>query len=167
MTAENIIAEKGTVREGMTLRRVPAEMPVLDVLPRLLDAPSRRLGVERDGVLVGVIDTRSMLEAMGRQVTPRDDASTIVVETKADDFFPSRLAVAVEDVNAPLLDMLTSWADDGSLRVTLRVQCLDPTSAVRSLERYNFNVVKAYGPSNTDADDLRKNLEALNMFLNI
>ena len=58
-------------------RTVSADEQLVDVHPKLLDAPSRELRVADGDRELGVIDTRSMLEALGRMIAARDDASTL------------------------------------------------------------------------------------------
>ena len=79
-------------------RTVSADEQLVDVLPKLLDAPSRELRVADGDRELGVIDTRSMLEALGRMIAARDDASTLTVECPPSDYSASAIARAVDDV---------------------------------------------------------------------
>ncbi len=45
MTAKEILSPGKTVAERQPVRMVEADMPLLEVLPRLLDTPQRELGV--------------------------------------------------------------------------------------------------------------------------
>ena len=129
MTAKDVIS----TRENLPpLKSVDASMPLLEVLPHLLDAPGRLLGVCEDGVTLGVIDEVSLLEGLGRLIAPRDDSSVLVVESAPQDYSASLLARAVEDVDAHLVDLISHPADDGKLHVTLRVRTSDPTQAAMS-----------------------------------
>lgn len=124
---------------------VDAGMPLLEVLPRLLDTPRHELGVKDGEMPVGVIDQQSMLEGLGRMLAARDDCSVITVECRPEEYSASHLAHAVEDSDAHLVDLFTTPGDDGNLKVTLRVRHSDPTAAVHSLERYDYHVVDAHG----------------------
>lgn len=124
-------------------------MPLLDIIPRLLDSAQRQLIVADEGETLGVIDQTSLLEGIGRMIAARDDCSIITIECVPQDYCASMLAHAVEDSDAHLVDLLTSPAENGMLRVTLRVRHSDPTAAVRSLERYGFTVVEAYSSGNS------------------
>lgn len=145
MTAKDIISPLKPEASGFVRKAVEADMPVLDVLPRLLDSPDRRLGVTDNGTPLGIIDSDSMLEGLGRLIAARDDCSVIVLECLPEDFSASMIAHAVEDSDAHLVDMLTTPSEGGRLRITLRVRQSDPTPAVHSLERYDFKVVEAHG----------------------
>jgi len=145
MTAREILSPGKTVAESNPLRMIDADMPLIEVLPRLLETPMREVGVNDGGVPLGVIDQTSMLDGLGRMIAARDDCSVITVECRAEEYSASLLAHAVEDSDAHLVDMFTVPADDGYLRVTLRVRHTDPSATVHSLERYDFRVVEVYG----------------------
>ena len=59
---------------------VDAGAPLTDVLQRLLDSPTHELGVADGKSTLGVIDSDSMLAALGRMIASRDDCSLISVE---------------------------------------------------------------------------------------
>lgn len=124
--------------------KVDSDMPLIDVLPRLLDTSERELVVTEEGEVQGIIDQTSLLEGLGRMIAPRDDSSVITVECAPEDYSASVLAHAVEDSDAHLVDLFTTPGENGNLLVTLRVRHADPTAAVRSLERYDFHVVDAH-----------------------
>ena len=145
MTAKDIISFGKTLEECKPIATVEADMPVIEVIPRLLDTPMRELGVTEEGRSVGVIDRDSLLEGLGSMIASRDDCSVITVECSPEDYSASVLAHAVEDSDAHLVDLFSAPGDDGRIRVTLRVRHSDPTAAVRSLERYDYHVVEAHG----------------------
>lgn len=119
-------------------------MPLLDIIPRLLDTDKHELTVIEGGEAVGIIDETSLLAGIGRMIAPRDDCSVIAVECSPEDYSASVLAHAVEDSDAHLVDLLSAPSDNGRMIVTLRVRHSDPTAAVRSLERYGYHVVEAH-----------------------
>lgn len=145
MTAKEIMSPVKTVAESHPVRTVDAGMPLLEVLPRLLETPRREIGVTDGDVELGVIDQTSMLEGLGRMIAARDDCSVITVECRPEEYSASLMAQAVEDSDAHLVDLMTAPSDEGHIMVTLRVRNTDPTAAVHSLERYDFHVVDAYG----------------------
>lgn len=167
MTARDVISTAITPVEVSGLRTIDGDMPLVDVLPRLLDADSRRLAVADGGVQLGVITESSLLEGLGRMIAPRDDSSVITVECRPEDYSASLMAHAVEDAGAHMVDLWSSPADDGMLRVTLRVRMTDPSAAVRSLERYDFRVVEASGSVLRDAEIAGERLLALQTLLNV
>ena len=169
MTAREILSPGKTVAKRHPARSIDADMPLLEVLPRLLDSPRREVGVNDGDVSLGVIDQTSMLEGLGRMIAARDDCSIITLECKPEEYSASQIARAVEDSDAHLVDLFTAPDRDGNLKVTLRVRNTDPTSTVRSLERYDFQVVEARGSDDSrfDATIAAERLMSLQAFLNV
>ncbi len=169
MKAREIISPGNRATHTGALRTIDADMPVIEVLPRLLEAPGRELTVVDGGQTLGVIDQTSMLEGLGRMIAARDDCSVIDVECRPEEYSASVLAHAVEDSDAHLVDMMTTPTADGYLRVTLRVRHTDPSATVHSLERYDFNVVDAYGANGEirDAEIAIDRLLSLQTLMNV
>lgn len=167
MTARDVIFTRAHTDYSLCLRSVDGDMPLVDVLPRLLDSRERSLAVTEEGVMVGIITERSLLEGLGKMIAPRDDSSLITVECRAEDYCASLLAHAVEDAGAHLVDLWTTPSDGGMLRVELRVRHNDPSAAIRSLERYDFHVVEASGSHNSSEEVALERLMALQTLLNV
>lgn len=167
MKAKDLIAPVGLLPGMEPGRYVSSDMPLPEVLPRLLDAPGRLLGVEEEGTRLGVIDQTSLLEGLGKMITPRDDSSVITVACRPEEYSASRLAHAVEDSDAHLVDLWSAPGENGNLMVTMRVRRIDPTATVHSLERYGFDVVDARGATYQDAEVALERLMELNKLLNV
>ena len=165
--AKDVISRTHIAADSFSGPRVPEEMPVVDVLPRLLDAPGRILGVGDSDHFAGVIDQTSLLEGLGMMIMPRDDSSLVTVECAAGDYSASRLAHAVEDSDAHLVDLWSAPAENGKVRVTLRIRLNDPTPAVHNLERYGYEVVDTASAGYQDAEVAFERLLALNTLLNV
>ena len=144
MTAKEIISFSPLDKNKQPFMSVDSSMPVFEVLPKLLESPQRELNVTELGDTIGIITQSSLLEGLGRMIVPRDDCSIITVECAPQDYSASHLAHAVEDTDAHLVDLISTPSDNGMVRVTLRVRHSDPSSAVRSLERYDYHVVEAH-----------------------
>lgn len=167
MTAKDIISSNRRLPASKARKRVDSDMPLFDVLPRLLDSPHRLLEVMDGDRSLGLIDSDSMLEGLGSIIAPRYDSSEITLECKPAEYSASLIARAVEDTDAHLVDLLSCPGADGTIRVTLRIRHNDPSSAVHSLERYGFNVVEAHGAENTDVTIAAERLLELRALLNV
>lgn len=167
MTAIDSISPTCKPVAGVPLRNVEGGMPLLDVLPRLLDAPDRRLGVIDGDRMAGVIDSASLLEGLGRMIAPRYDCSTVVVECPASDYSASLIARAVEDADVHLMDLLSVPSTEGKVRVTLRVRCDDPSAVAHSLERFGFPVVSVSGHRYQDGNVALERLMELKTLLDV
>ena len=165
--AKDVISRIQTLKEPNVGVSVSGEMPLVDVLPRLLDAPGRLVGVEEDGERLGVIDQTSLLEGLGRMIAPRDDSSLVTVECAPADYSASRISHAVEESDAHIVDLWTVPAENGKIRVTLRVRRADPTPTVHNLERYGYEVVDTSSADYQDAEVAWERILALNALLNV
>lgn len=147
--------------------RVEASAHAVDLLPVLLDSPEGILDVVEEGRVIGTVDAAAALRALGSMFPARDDCSMIVVECDPANYSASMLSHAVESADAHLVGPWPVPAADGRLQVTLRVKMLDPEPAVRSLERYGFEVVSFNGRSDADFDVAAERLSALQAYLNV
>lgn len=82
------------------------------------------------------------------------DASSIVLTCRRQDYSASTIARAVEDCDAHLLNLnvLSTVRADGGLEVALRVDLRNPSSVVRSLQRFGYEVVDVDAPITEDGD---------------
>lgn len=167
MTAKDAVSITRRNEADGALPTVDCGTHLLEVLPKLLDSPGRELAVSDGGATTGVIDQTSLLEALGRQISPRYDCSVIEVECSPADYSASHIARAVEDSDVHLVDLLTNPADGGHLRVTLRVRCDDPLATVHSLERYGYSVTDVHGHGETSATAAIERLLELQALINV
>ncbi|MDE6247293.1 MAG: hypothetical protein K2M41_05570 [Muribaculaceae bacterium] len=167
MTAKDVLSVHDNANPLLPMKNVDASMPLLEVLPHLLDAPGRLLGVLDAGNCIGVIDEISMLEGLGRLIAARDDSSVLTVECRDDQYSASAISHAVEDADAHLVDLISRGDSDGKIRVTLRVRANDPEAAARSLERYGYRVVESSGAMSPQSEVLAERLASLRALINI
>lgn len=99
-----------------------------------------------------------------------EESSTLLVSCIPSDYSASRIAHAVEDVNAHLLNL--NVTSDGRLMdnrvvVELRVNHRNPGSVARSLERYGYEVEDVSSASDpASAEQLERRLGELMRYLN-
>lgn len=154
--------------DAACLPAVSAEMPVVDVLSRLLDSPSHRLAVRgADDECLGVVDSDSLLQGLSTVIAPRDDSSLVMLECHPSDYSASLMARAVEDADTHLVDLWSTPGDAGKVRVTLRVRTLDPTSVAHSLERYGYEVTGTVSGNSADVLVAAERLMELQALLNV
>lgn len=149
MTAKDIMSVQRVETGTMPESKIDSDMPLLDIIPRLLDSPQREITVVENDEAIGKITESSLLEGIGRMIAARDDCSVITMECSPQDYCASMIAHAVEDSDAHLVDLLTAPGENGQLLVTIRVRHSDPTAAVRSLERYDYRVLEAHSAGDT------------------
>lgn len=167
MKARDVISPRLASAGTLPQKNISADMPLVDILPRLLDTDDHRLGVTDAGEMLGIIDAESMLEGLGQLITPRDDSSMLVVETSPTAYSASQIAHAVEDADVHLVDLWTSPGEGDALRVTLRVLTSDPSAVASSLERYGYDVVETDAETSRDLDTAMERLLSLNALLKV
>lgn len=149
MTAKDILSIHSSHIKEYPSTKVNSDLPVLEVLPLLLDTNRRELTVMEEDNPLGIIDQTSMLEGLGRMIASRNDCSIITLECEPRSYSASVIAHAVEDTDAHLVDLFSVPGENGEIMVTLRVRQNDPTAAVRSLERYGYHVVDVHASSDS------------------
>lgn len=99
---------------------------------------------------------------------PAADTSSLLVACDRRDYSASRLARAVEDADAHLLNLnvtslLADDAPDGTVVVALRVGRRDALAVARSIERYGYDVLDFSGDTGDDDsyDTARRNADTL------
>lgn len=99
-----------------------------------------------------------------------EESSTLVVTCRRGDYSASRIARAVEDADAHLLNLnVTSDSERSDNRITaeLRISHRDPEAAARSLERYGYEVIDAEGTADSDDSLMRSRYEELMRYLGV
>lgn len=168
MTARDALSlVKKTTANPSDPTAVPAGMHLLEVLPRLLESSARELQVEDNQQIIGVIDSDSMLEALARQLPHRYDSSIIELSCSPADYSASRLANAIEDTDAHLVDLISVPGEEDSINITLRIRCEDPTAAIHSLERYGYEVTRVHAHDNIMPTATLERLLSLQALINV
>ncbi len=99
---------------------------------------------------------------------PVADSSRLLIGCSSSHYSASRIAQAVEDANARLLNLnVTSLEVEGwQVVAALRINHRDPQSAARSLERYGFDVI-SLETSPDDDERLRSHYDELMHYLSM
>lgn len=147
---------------------VPVDADISRVLAAFASPGVGRLAVVNDADVRGFIDEKDFMQWLSASLLPpREDSSWIVAECVPADYSASRIAHAVEDADAHLLNLSAAPSPGGRTRVFLRVSLSDPSPAVRSLERYGYEVVDYRSPDGSRDPVLSRRLDELSLYLNI
>lgn len=101
-----------------------------------------------------------------RRYPPVADSSEITISSKPADYSASRIAAAIEDCDAHLLNLnLTDErTESGDLVIDLRVNRRNADGVIRSLSRYGYDVLDvASDESGIDEADRLRAMEILRM----
>lgn len=113
------------------------------------------------------LDCRRQME---RLFPPMEEASLLLVSCLPSDFSASRIARAVEDCDAQLVNLnVTTDGSELENRVVaeLRVTHRSPLAVARSLERYGYEVVGAEAGEQADDDVTASRVAELIRYLEI
>lgn len=102
-------------------------------------------------------------EELKRLLPDRHDTSRFTVVCRADDYSAGRIARAIEDCDAHVLNLnLTSDdAGEGLVAVDVRIDRNDASSIVRSLARYDYAVSGFENENMTVSESDRQRVEEL------
>ncbi|MBD5174735.1 MAG: hypothetical protein HDT06_02815 [Bacteroidales bacterium] len=111
---------------------------------------------------------------------PVPDSARLLVGCRRGDYSASRLAHAVEDCNAHLINLNVTATDSPAniaadeyadpkfpIVVDLRVNLRNADAIARSLERYGYTVIDTDAPESASDDIARERLEHLWRYLNV
>ena len=96
------------------------------------------------------------------------DSSVLTLSCHRSDYSASKIARAVEDTDAHLLNLnLTSEteAEGARVKVEVRVNRRNPEAVIRSLERYGFEVLTVTRKAEGDDSTIRSRYEELMHYL--
>ncbi len=169
-------AASGGVGSESCCCKLPASTPVSQAIRLLSGGLCREITVvdDDDDSVLGSLDATGMLSAINQTIEGSMGCSWLDLEMEANQYCASAICRAVEDADSEVLTMarLHSPASEGrnTVKVSVCVNCENPQSVARSLQRYGYEVVAqtdAHGLAASDAGLAAERLAALNLYLNI
>ena len=117
---------------------------------------------------VGVITQDRMVGCLADWCGANRDGSVIVLELEAHDFNLTELSRLVESNNAHVLSLLTRMdPDSGRWWVALKIDLVDASPVLRSLERFNYNVRYHFMEQGVVDERLQRRMRELVYYMNI
>lgn len=112
---------------------------------------------------------KSGTECLSHLMPYRPDASTFTIVCRRDDYSAARIAYAIEDCNAHVLNLnVTDTELEGDrIAVSVRVDRTDISSIVRSLQRYDFAVEADVYTADTVTDTERQRVAELLRYIDM
>ena len=117
---------------------------------------------------VGVVTQDRMVGCLADWCGANRDGSVIVLELEAHDFNLTELSRLVESNNAHVLSLLTRMdPDSGRWWVALKIDLVDASPVLRSLERFNYNVRYHFMEQGVVDERLQRRMRELVYYMNI
>lgn len=109
------------------------------------------------------------LALFDRRFPLNEDATELIVATNPDDYSAARIARAVEDCDAHLLNLNVTGTrtPEGNLIVDLRVNHRNGDHVARSLERYGYEVLEYNSADTLSLDTARDRVSEILRILDI
>lgn len=146
---------------------IDSSTPVLNAIEPLLEAPRHQVTVTEEGTAIGTLTPIGLLQGINMAMASYPGHSIVELQCPASHYSASEIAHAVEDVNVSVADILTANEGYDTLRVTLKLNTDNPTSAIRNLERYGYTLTDSHSPVNASITTAIERFSALQAILSI
>ena len=114
---------------------------LFEVARRMLEYEVRLLPVvDRDGIYLGIVEKKNVLEAFSKMLNITTTGSVITVEVTKEDFTISELVHLIETEGAKILGLTVDQPADDSLklRISIKISHIDTSAVVSSLQRHGY-----------------------------
>ncbi len=141
---------------------------LFEVARKMLEYEVRLLPVvDEEGVYLGIVEKKNVLEAFSRMLNITTTGSVITVEVSKEDFTISELVHLIETEGAKILGLTVDQPiDDGmKFRISIKISHIDTSAVVSSLQRHGYHTTteNRYDLLQTDissrADELLRYLD--------
>lgn len=155
---------KKTLEKAMEFPLYPVALNVHQHLYELVPVfGAARVGVlavcDEEGSYAGMIDLRDLNEVISNTLTYKGIGSILELQLEPRDFAPSELMLMVEEHNARVVGMVVNEYEDGSLRVSLKLNTTMLRNILATFERHGYRVANTYlREDQTDGDDAYRSL---------
>ena len=123
--------------------------------------------VNKDGKYIGLISPRSLLIKLSELNFVCETGGIFILEVPAQDYSLAEIARLVESNKASVLSIATAPANDkGHMQVTVKVNTLDLTYIIATLERYDYTITNIFHQAE-QIDQLKERYDALMHYLNV
>ena len=104
--------------------------------------------VDEENHYLGYISAVELLQDIGREITFTEPGSVVVLKVAVRDYQLAQIVQIVESEEARIIGFhLASDEESGQLLICLKINQTDLTRILKSLERYNYNIVEVFHKS--------------------
>lgn len=117
---------------------------------------------------VGVITVQDIMASFAQTASVQMQGGILVLSMDLIDYSLAEISRYVEENNAKVISstMIEDPLDKGKIKLTLKINQLDLSRIVATLERFGYRVIGRYQETRTDTDD-KDRIDMLMRYLNI
>jgi acetoin utilization protein AcuB len=117
---------------------------------------------------VGVITVQDIMASFAQTASVQMQGGILVLSMDLIDYSLAEISRYVEENNAKVISstMIEDPLDKGKIKLTLKINQMDLSRIVATLERFGYRVIGRYQESRTDTDD-KDRIDMLMRYLNI
>jgi acetoin utilization protein AcuB len=121
-----------------------------------------------DGQYIGIITVQDMMASFAQTASVQMPGGILVLSMDLIDYSLAEISRYVEENKAKVISstMMEDELDKGKIKLTLKINQLDLSRIVATLERFGYRVIGRYQESPRD-DDSKERLDMLMKYLNI
>ncbi|MDZ7758169.1 CBS domain-containing protein [Rhodohalobacter sp.] len=115
---------------------------LFEVARKMLEFEVRLLPVvDMDGIYLGIVEKKDVLEAFSKMLNITTTGSVITVEVTKEDFTISELVHLIETEGAKILGLTVDQPLDDTLRlrISIKISHIDTSAVVSSLQRHGYH----------------------------
>ncbi len=151
------------------LCKVSRSSHLYDVLKVAADQEAKMVGVnDDDGKYMGVITVQDTVTAFAQSAAVQIPGSVLVISLNSLDYSLAEIARLVEENNAKILSssVKEDEFDSAMLRLTLKINQLDLTAIIATLERFEYRIVAHFQEAKVE-DGQKERIDMLLKFFDI
>lgn len=122
--------------------------------------------VNSESEYLGVITENIILENLSEYVGINNPGGIIVLEIAHNDYSLSEIARIIEDNDSKIINLSLTSTANNLLELTLKINRMDVSSIVKSLIRYDYNIVATFSESES-FKNIRERYDLLMRYLNV
>lgn len=124
--------------------------------------------LNEEGIYAGVITVQEVMASFAQTASVQMPGGILVLSMDLIDYSLAEISRYVEENNAKVISstMIEDPLDKGKIKLTLKINQMDLSRIVATLERFGYRVIGRYQESPRD-DDSKERLDMLMKYLNI
>lgn len=123
--------------------------------------------VNENGKYIGLISPKSLLNKLSEFNFAKEIGGIFIIEVAANNYSLAEIARLVESNKASILSIATAKLSDiDNIQVTVKVNTLDLTYILATLERYEYNVTHVFHQAE-QIDQLKDRYDSLMHYMNV